>query len=137
MEKKYIIATYGSLRVGQYNYDAFKSWAESIGKDFLYIETITLKGYNLYSLGAYPAVIESEFDTDTLTVDLMLCSEEVYRRITNMELNAGYLVKDISDEINKVFVHPVMIYLYEDENWLANSTKQVESGDWVKHLNEN
>jgi gamma-glutamylcyclotransferase (GGCT)/AIG2-like uncharacterized protein YtfP len=117
------ILTYGSLRKGEYNYDYFKLYYK---KDFEYITTLTLKGYDLYSLGAYPAIKISKNPNTLLTVDLIKLSEEAKRVIDNMEFGAGYsAITKIIEFNDKTF--PCTLYVY-DENISKN--RLISSGDW-------
>jgi len=114
------VLVYGSLRKNQYNFDTFKNL---YGDSIAYMLTDTLKGYDLFSLGAYPAILPGNGE---IVVDLIRCSPECYKDILNMELKAGYreetiLFKGVSC---KLFVY--------NASELPN---KVKSGDWLKFKN--
>jgi gamma-glutamylcyclotransferase (GGCT)/AIG2-like uncharacterized protein YtfP len=119
------ICVYGSLRVGEYNYNYFKS---RYGEDMKYIRTVMLEGYKLYSLGSYPGIKESQ-GVETLLVDILEVSEDLYYSITEMELGAGYSCKQLNiDGIDTT------LYVYEGP---VSDKNLVESGDWSNYLKEN
>lgn len=116
------IATYGSLREGEYNFERFK---EVFGDGIVRTNTTEIEGYELYSLGGYPAAVKSE---GKLTVDTLEVSEAVHERIKAMELGAGYVEETI--EINN---EPHLIYLFEQEPRMHAGI--VSEGDWIQHIN--
>jgi gamma-glutamylcyclotransferase (GGCT)/AIG2-like uncharacterized protein YtfP len=83
-----LIATYGSLRKGEYNYDYFK---HIYGDEIEYQGTTVINGYTLHSLGAYPAINPTDEQSE-VTVDVLRVSEVVNHYIDQMELNAGYYI---------------------------------------------
>lgn len=110
------IFVYGSLRAGMYNQRHFADGMK-------HIDTKTIKGFDLYSLGAYPYVVETE-EGGELTIDVMEVTPEAKARIDRMEKGAGYYLKDI--EVDGI---KGTIYLMEQP---IPNTQKVESGDWVK-----
>lgn len=119
------ICVYGSLRLGEYNYNYFK---KRYGNDMNYIRIIVLEGYKLYSLGSYPGIKESK-GGELLTVDILEVSEDLYYSITEMELGAGYSCKKLNiDNIDTT------LYVYEGPTYEKDLVK---SGDWSNYLNEN
>jgi gamma-glutamylcyclotransferase (GGCT)/AIG2-like uncharacterized protein YtfP len=120
------LATYGSLRLGMYNLERIKSIH---GKySMLYIKTSVIKGYKLYSLGVYPGILPGE-PTDEVVVDIFEVSPEAFRSIYNMELGAGYSLKDYQDEGEKV--------MYYEYDYPISSKNAVKSGDWSLYLKNN
>ena len=114
------LLVYGSLRKQEYNYYAFKS----LFKDELqYINTGIINGYDMYSLGTFPAIIAGE---GSIVVDLIKCSYECYNDILNMELNANYREETVL--YNKKMCK---LFIYNDSN-LAN---KIPEGDWTKFRN--
>lgn len=110
------IITYGSLRKGQYNFNYFPS--------LKHVKTTTIKGYDLYSLGAYPGVKKGD---GTLVVDLLeVHDDRDFSNIRGMEVGANYTPIELEiDGIKGEF------YLY---NGYVDPSRKVESGDWAKHL---
>lgn len=126
MDKKIKIAVYGSLRVGHYNY---KHFLEVFGaENFHYVKTVIgVEGFLLYSLGAYPAILENDL-SNPLVVDIMECSEEVHSVIKMMELGAGY-----NEKIIDIDGDDCIIYVYSDTS-ISTTNHLVENGDWSHHL---
>lgn len=113
------IAVYGSLRKGEYNYSAFSKW-----HDMVHTGTHTVDGFDLYSLGAYPAATlgDGKLIVDTFEVD-----DRCFNQINGMELGAGY------------YAHTININGDDHIIWLQRSgyeERKVESGDWTKYLRE-
>lgn len=114
---------YGSLRKGEYNYNSF---VRRFGADnYQHINTRTINGFRLHSLGAYPAVVSDE--NKSIVVDEFLVSPECYNSVRSMELGAGY---------EEVMVGDAIMYKYRDENspWLG---EEVTHGDWSQYLRDN
>jgi len=110
-EKK-LIAVYGSLRKGEYNYSS---------RDLNYIKTVTIPGFDLFSLGAYPGIRPGE---GNLVIDIMECDVQTKQGIDRMEIRAGYSAESINiDGLN------CTIYVYKHD---VNPDQLVESGDWTK-----
>lgn len=122
MNKDHQYAFYGSLRKGMYNYEAAKGSMEYIG-------TETISGFKLFSLGAYPCVIRSDNEEDTLVVDLFTVTGPRERSIHNMEIGAGYNYEEV--EINGQMFG---IYTFDKENGKRLENRLVPGGDWVKYL---
>lgn len=119
------ICVYGSLRLGEYNYNYFK---ERYGNDMKYIRSIILEGYKLYSLGSYPGIKKSQ-NNEPLMVDIIEVSDEVYHFITEMELSSGYGCVALNiDNID------CTLYVYKGPVYEKNLVK---SGDWSNYLKEN
>lgn len=114
---------YGSLRKGEYNYNYF---LRIFGEDnFKYIKTKTIKGFKLYSLGAYPMVIQTNDINDKLVVDEFEVSDEAYSSINSMELGAGY-------DISKFEGATIYTYPLNEMKYYTDSI--VKSGDWSEYL---
>ena len=113
------IATYGSLRAGEYNFKRMKLFGE-----INYISTTTIEGWDLFSLGPYPGIKPGK---GTIVIDLLECDDKVYQYIHAMELGAGYIEREINinGELYK-------IYEYTGNTW----TEVIPTGDWLKHQEE-
>jgi gamma-glutamylcyclotransferase (GGCT)/AIG2-like uncharacterized protein YtfP len=112
---------YGSLRkVEGYNFGR-------CGKQ-KYIKTLTLDGYDLYSLGAYPAVVDGK---GKVVVELHeIPNAQTAEYIRQMELGAGYEERVVNvDDVD------AYLYVYKGNNRL-NPELKVEHGDWSKYLAE-
>jgi len=109
------IAVYGSLRQGEYNFERMSY----IG-DIQYETTTTIQGWDLYSLGMYPAIKKG---TGTIVVDILNVGDEVLDFIRGMEFGAGYHEETVNVDGQDCFIY---VYNYE------LSRNQVLSGDWKK-----
>lgn len=116
---------YGSLRKDMYNYERF---LRIYGKESMkYIETRTLKGYQLKDLRFYPAAIAGTLE-DIMVVDLFEVSKDCAKHIKDMELGAGY--KEITLDINKETFY---MFIMTDR---LKERPTVQSGDWIKYCKE-
>lgn len=122
--KKILIASYGSLRLNQYNFERFK---RLFNDGFNYVKTTSISGYKLFDLGSYPGLKVSSNEDDIVVVDVLEVSEDCFSYIEGMEHGAGYSTIKVTDkEGDKYFA-----YLYE---YPCNNL--VESGDWSKYLEQ-
>lgn len=102
-----------------YNFNRFAQYGEQI-----YIRDVKLKGYEMYDLGAYPAVCEGE---GRIKAELHAVTNKAFNYIEAMELGAGYSPKtiklniDFDDEDAVIFLYPKR---------LPNGINKVVSGDW-------
>lgn len=111
---------YGSLRLDQYNY---KWFTQRFGKEnYQYQGTKTINGFNLYSLGSYPAIVPTI--GGSIVVDEFLVSPEVFEAVRRMELGAGY---------HETQIDGAYIYHFLDTKWVG---EHVTHGDWVKYLSK-
>ena len=79
------IIVYGSLRKGLGNH-LYLTNSDYIG-------TATLKGYKMYSLGWYPAIVPTRY-ADEIEVECYTLSLHTFRQIHAMETGAGYKIKE-------------------------------------------
>lgn len=115
-----IIAVYGSLRPGCYNFDRV---AGIFGADSIKpLGTHVVKGFALYKVNdSYPGVKKSEHHQ--LTVDLVEVTPLAYEFIRRMELGANYAEETITvDGVEAI------IYTYDGTIQQFNLIKE---GDWV------
>lgn len=118
------IAVYGSLKPGQYNLHRFQ---QAYGKGSIFpiekegdIIHYPLKGYNLYSLGAYPGIKPGDGEVDAV---LLQVSSEVFGGIDVMEIDAGYIRKEIEDpDYGQI--------TYWEFGGQVHESELVESGIW-------
>lgn len=126
---KHIVAVYGSLREGAYNYNSFK---RSYGEEIQKLGTTTVNGYDLYSLGAYPGINVSEDPNKPLVVDLLEVTDRVYASINRMELGANYSVRIIDVALHTGEPMKATIYLYNGN--LKGRSTMVEDGNWLNYI---
>lgn len=119
------ILVYGSLRPSAYN---FKRMQSMFGEDALnFLGNYVVSGYTLHSLGVYPAIVPSKSTADTVSCDLLECTEECFDAIHGMELGAGYKAETVQIEDQE----PAIIYVYR---YAPPTGSRVYSGDWLDHL---
>jgi len=106
------IASYGTLRVGHYNFSRFNLTPVE--------ENVVIKGFDLYDLGSYPCVVKNP--EGEITVDILECSEHTLQGIRRMEVGAGYNYKTINIKGIKC-----EIYYY---NNIPNYATKIEHGDY-------
>jgi len=117
-------AFYGSLRRPMYNYIRM---CQSFGKDSMhYKKTIKLFGYEMYILGQYPGIKDSD-RSKSIVVDLFEINQEVFDCVYRMEISSNFYEDDI-----KIDEHYYKIFPYAGK---VNESHLVESGDWVSLLN--
>ena len=123
-----IMALYGSLRNGLYNYRRFDLQNKS---EFLGMTKV--KGYALYSLGPYPGIYPSEESFVVAEVRRFSGKEqlEVAKSIDYMELFGGYHREYVDLEIGNRKIRG-FIYVYDEKP----ETEKIKHGDWVYYLSE-
>lgn len=121
---EYKCCFYGSLRPPMYNWKRFVDFYGP--KAMVHLGTTEIKGFKLYSLGAYPAAVKSDDDSQ-LIVDLFELDHEVYNHIHGMEYGAGYTREVVNIDGDKY-----SIFVYPDSGFSVNNL--VKSGDWVAHI---
>jgi len=90
--------------MGEYNYEYFKEGMK-------YIETTTVEGYTLFSLGSYPGINEKK--GESIVVDIMEVDETTKKRLDSMEIGAGYRIEQFevfSNELQKNIVCDIYVY---------------------------
>ena len=112
------MAVYGTLRVGEPFYEGLK--------DPKYIETITLKGYDMYSLGAFPMVTEAPIE-HTIVADVLELQPPDASYISRIERGAGYKLKIVG----RYDGNPVYLWVARRPEILKDRPL-IGSGDWTK-----
>ena len=90
-----------------------------------YTGTHTISGFDLYSLGVYPAAVLGNND---LVVDTFVVDNSCFNSINGMELGAGYYGHEV-----KIDGKDHIMWLQKDGGY---AERKVESGDWTKYLRE-
>jgi gamma-glutamylcyclotransferase (GGCT)/AIG2-like uncharacterized protein YtfP len=94
-------------------------WQYAHALDYLF--SARIRGYRLFSLGAYPCAVAS--DRGAITVEVFRVSDPlVEKQIRELEMEAGYFLQHV-----EVAHTPVGIYLFKT----AENYPEVISGDWV------
>ncbi len=115
------IVAYGTLRVGEYNYERFSAGITKI------VETDkTIKGFIMYDFGSYP-VVRRSFSTGNpgfITVDILEVTDETFEDINAMETGAGYVL-----DVYK----GCYIWIYPSS---VTGLPFIPSGDWKAYNNQ-
>ncbi len=114
---------FGSLRATStkgYNFDRFGKNTQK------HIKTFRLKGYDMYSLGAYPTITPSDGE---ITVELQEVDDKAMSYISRMEAGAGYKEIVIPVEHEGKTIEAIMYY-WPNEQIVGRNLQKVESGDW-------
>lgn len=121
-------AFYGTLRVDQPNYNAFK-----LKENAKYLGTAIVPGLSMIDLGWYPMCFEAD-PKETIVVDLMeVTDERAALGIKRMELGAGYKEKEIEVDGEKYIIY---VSAYGADKSYADKLRGVPGGDWVKYNTE-
>ncbi len=116
MNNSALYAFYGSLRRGMENYFHYKT-----GLDYQY--SIRLCGFQLYSLGPYPAAVKTASKDHSIVAEIFRITDPlVAKSIHDLEINAGYYFDTVMIDGEEVG-----IYLFES----SENYQEVSSGDWV------
>lgn len=116
------ILVYGTLRKGGYNYHAFKN---IFGEEINCLGTIKVKGFKLYDLGPFPAIIQGNGE---VVFDILEVSRQCFYSITYMEIGAGYECKKVKIDGEEYF-----LYVFD---YMPSGAKLIPSGDYSKHINK-
>ncbi|MDD2438937.1 MAG: gamma-glutamylcyclotransferase [Methanosarcinaceae archaeon] len=125
-EKELVMALYGSLREGLYNFQRF-----ALPENSEFLGVIRIEGYALYSLGPYPAVYPISGAFVLAEVRKFAGKEQLKtaKSIDYMELFGGYHREYVELLIAGKKLKSV-IYVYDEKP----ETEKVESGDWIEYL---
>lgn len=127
---KHRIFVYGSLRSGEYNHGLISHSNENVK-----VCDGTLYGAILKSLGAYPAIIPSDNDGDSVVGEVWDLEPRTFKMIEGMELGAGYVRRNKAIDVHEAETDGLQVaadaYFYADPTWLGGM-KTIESGDWLK-----
>lgn len=112
-------AFYGTLRQGmEYN--------SLYGSGMTCLQSVSLNGYRLFSLGDYPYAVPSS--AGSIVADLYEVDREIAATIHEMEIEAGYYYDEII--INS---RTFGIYLFAEP---GSGDVEIRSGDWVDYVRE-
>ncbi len=121
MNKNSLYAFYGSLRKGMSNYELYK-------EAMVYLYSVHLKGFKLYSMGEYPCIVKSDTDKTIVAEVVKITNPVIEKEIHDMEIEEGYFYDEVTIQNDQVG-----IYLYKAiENFI-----EVKEGDWVTFFRQN
>ena len=117
---KKVIITYGTLRKEGVLYKSFLGEKKS-----RYLWGGKIKGFDLYDLGSYPAVIKGNGE---VVIEVFEVSEEIFKAIERMEKSSGYSQKEVI--VNKI---KGTIWFFDKEILKRyRRAKKIEHGDYIK-----
>ncbi len=121
---KIYVYVYGSLRKGQYN--------AYILKNAKYIKTTRLNGWDMFTRGFFPFLVEGE---GSVTVELYEISRGIFDQLDLLESYPHHYQRKIvsDDEGNQGW-----LYYYEnfESEYYLQKAIQVECGDWIQFYSE-
>lgn len=115
------VATYGTLRLGEPNWDRYLLDSEYIG-------THRATGFDMYAGFGYPYALEGDGD---ITVDVFEVDAKTFKDLDVLE---GY-PRHYKRKLVPVGGEVAWIY-YTDNQMRVENLKPVSSGDWVQYLEE-
>lgn len=117
-----LIAVYGSLRKGLYNNKRYMGGAKLLG-----VETIW--GFDMYSLGSYPYIIEGE---GKVIFEIYDVPDDAAADIRDMELGANYQESQVETGFGTAIIY---VMTGERHAWYGRRGRHtlVPKGDWRKH----
>jgi gamma-glutamylcyclotransferase (GGCT)/AIG2-like uncharacterized protein YtfP len=121
MNKDGLYVFYGTLRLSMENHTFY---ADGMN----YIDTVTLPGYRLISLGDYPYAVATGDLSNKIKAELFRLNEQQAKAIYEMELEAGYYYEDIQIGQKKYG-----IFLFSQVN---PDDEEISSGDWEEYVRE-
>lgn len=130
-DSKILLLVYGSLRTGEYNHPLLSKSTK--------VADAVIDGFDLYSLGAFPAVVPSTNPSNQVYGEVFEVDPTEFLRIDRMERGAGYLAQEVpavqTEDLAKT-TYQCLVYVFRDSKWLQDVGEIVESGDWVKRGEE-
>ena len=129
-----LIAVYGTLRKGQSNHHVLG--------DSLFIKTTRLKGFLMYGVDSFPAVIRGT-EKDEITVEIYRVNDpeilkeldllEGFDRTNPQSQNSLYTIQEITI---KEVEEPIEIYTFDHHPEIVHQIGPLlKSGDWPKRNN--
>jgi gamma-glutamylcyclotransferase (GGCT)/AIG2-like uncharacterized protein YtfP len=101
----------------------------AFAKTLIYMQTVRVQGYRMYSLREYPYAIHTSHANDQIVVDLFrITSIEAEEMIYKMEIDADYILSSLVIEGNKFG-----IYLFAGNR---DGDEYLPGGDWVMHTRD-
>lgn len=119
------VAVYGSLRKGLHNHHTLGENREFIGEG-------TVKGFGMYSLGAYPALTREGPHTDVV-VELYHVDDKSMSALDTLEGFPHYYTRKLCPITIEGESVPAWVYYMKEkleEGFVPN-------GDWVKYVRSN
>lgn len=116
------MAVYGTLRKGLYNH-------HRLGKDRDFIGEGIVKGFGMYSRGAFPALSREGERTDVV-VELYHISDEALISVDALEGYPSFYTRKLCPILINGETVPAWVYYMKGKP----NNKFVPSGDWVQYV---
>lgn len=122
---------YGTLRRqgsvdACYNFDRFGDNTQQ------FIKKIELPGFEMYNLGYYPCIVDSD-SQNKIICELHAVDSRAASQIESMEYGAGYDKKEIEVEVDgKKEVASIFYYKKSKFKFLKDRVRKIDSGDWCE-----
>lgn len=125
------LAFYGSLRKGEYNH------RKDLGDPLI---TGTIDNAALYSLGAYPAIVEVK-NGGSVVVEVYEIPDDDAKWIERMELGAGYVRRPVTVHYSDIEGALTILQEIEADAYFFPEVKdwfgpQIVNGDWTTRTKE-
>jgi gamma-glutamylcyclotransferase (GGCT)/AIG2-like uncharacterized protein YtfP len=112
-----LIAVYGSLKKGQYNFDRFIQ----SGFNLEFVKEEVINGFDLYDLGYYPGVKVTS-SNNPLTIHILQVDQECFKVLDRMEKGAGYSQKVVATSAGDA-----ILWVYEGD---ISMCRKIPSGNY-------
>jgi len=112
----HIIAVYGSLKEGFWNYEHFLSDQERLGDS-------EVRGVMQLAGGGYPYLFKDSIiptEQKDYPIEIYRVSEDIYKRITGMELASGYYLSTIDTEYGEASIYYAEERMFNKEKEIIN-----------------
>ncbi len=126
-----LIGVYGTLRRGESNH--------SVLGDSEFIKTIRLKGYKMYGISGFPAVVEGELNESIVIEIYRIINDQISEAIDWLEgfdrsapnsKDNLYTIRSCKVDTEKA---PIEIYTFDHApERVIEKGPQLQSGDWCK-----
>ena len=123
MKRRIPYFIYGTLLRGHSNYKRYQ-----LDKKSRYLGKVKLKGYQIYNLGGYPAIVESQSQNDVVFGELMDIEPATASSICNMEIGAGYF-KSLVEVTHVKTGRTQWAFVFVQEK-VSEYAKRIPSGDY-------
>ena len=126
MDKKYLVAAYGSLRASMHNHPHYLATSECKGT------FKTEPEYTLHSLGSFPGLKLN--GNHSIVMEVYEVDENTLKKLNHLE---GYYPGEKATFYDRIEINTpwgkAFTYIYVNE---LSKDSIVESGDWVEYKNE-
>lgn len=119
----YKVAVYGTLRKGQIRHNVLENSK--------FLEKRVIRGLKMYSLEAFPTVVETSSGFDSIVTELYEVDNSTLSILDRIE---GYSPNQDNNLYIREQWNDVNIYVMKKDSRFLKGAMPIESGDWVKHI---